>query len=308
MSCETAQKKWEKHGLIFTPNGRMEWMHRYAWVPVADHTKNDLYKIFFAARNQDNLSQVGYITLNLNEPKNILEVSERPVLTLGPLGAFDDSAVIPSCIVCAGDKKYLYYVGWMQGRRVPYYASVGLAISEDGGKNYYKFSQGPLLERNDIDPYFTASLDILVENGVWRMWYSSNTQWTIVEGQPTPRYHIKYAESCDGIHWQREGKVAIDFKSGDEYAIARPCVIKENGIYKMWYSYRGEAYRIGYAESKDGLRWERKDEETGIDVSRNGWDSKSVEYAFVFNHGGRKHMFYNGNEYGEDGIGYAVSS
>jgi hypothetical protein len=74
----------------------------------------------------------------------------------------------------------------------------------------------------------------------------------------------------------------------------------------MWYSYRGESYRIGYAESDDGVRWVRKDGEVGIDVSLDGWDSEMIEYPFVFDHGGRRYMLYNGNSYGMTGIGLAV--
>ena len=74
----------------------------------------------------------------------------------------------------------------------------------------------------------------------------------------------------------------------------------------MWYCYAIDNYRIGYAESEDGIAWERKDDEVGIDISESGWDSEMIEYPFVFEHKGRKHMLYNGNEYGKEGIGYAV--
>jgi hypothetical protein len=74
----------------------------------------------------------------------------------------------------------------------------------------------------------------------------------------------------------------------------------------MWYSYRGKRYRIGYAESSDGLHWIRKDNETGIHVSRSGWDSKMIEYPFVFDHQGSRYLLYNGNDYGKTGIGLAL--
>ena len=74
----------------------------------------------------------------------------------------------------------------------------------------------------------------------------------------------------------------------------------------MWYSFRGAAYRIGYAESADGLAWERKDEQVGISVSDDGWDSMSVEYPCVFDHKGQRFMLYNGNRYGLTGFGLAV--
>ena len=130
--------------------------------------------------------------------------------------------------------------------------------------------------------------------------------WELEDGHPKHRYHIKCAESNDGIRWEKSGVVCIDFESRDEYAISRPCVLKEDGIYKMWYSYRGKTYRIGYAESKDGLQWERKDAEVGINVSESGWDSEMIEYPFVFDHNGKRYMLYNGNGYGKTGIGLAV--
>ena len=77
-------------------------------------------------------------------------------------------------------------------------------------------------------------------------------------------------------------------------------------IYKMWFSTKGERYRIAYAESNDGINWDRREEGAGIDVSPSGWDSEMIEYSYVFEHKGVKHMLYNGNNYGKDGIGLAV--
>ena len=76
----------------------------------------------------------------------------------------------------------------------------------------------------------------------------------------------------------------------------------------MLYSSRtvSKGYRLGYAESDDGLVWERKDEEVGIDVSENGWDSKMICYASEVKYKDRLYMFYNGNNCGETGFGYAV--
>jgi hypothetical protein len=83
----------------------------------------------------------------------------------------------------------------------------------------------------------------------------------------------------------------------------------------MWYSYRGlenyrtdknNSYRIGYAESDDGIAWIRKDEELGLDVSPSGWDSEMVAYPFIYADATRRYMFYNGNGFGRSGLGYAV--
>jgi hypothetical protein len=83
----------------------------------------------------------------------------------------------------------------------------------------------------------------------------------------------------------------------------------------MWYCYRdrigyrtdpSRSYRIGYAESGDGVSWVRKDEEAGIGLSEEGWDSKMVEYPSVYEFRGTRHLLYNGNGFGESGIGHAV--
>jgi hypothetical protein len=162
------------------------------------------------------------------------------------------------------------------------------------------------MDRNEIDPYITISGCVLREHGIWRMWYVSANDFRIESGKGMYYYHIKYAESDDGIHWTRKGNVCIDFTYQGETRIGGPCVMRERGLYRMWYCYAIDAYRIGYAESKDGIVWTREDEDAGIDVSETGWDSEMVCYPFVFEHKGHKYMLYNGNNYGKTGLGLAV--
>jgi hypothetical protein len=75
----------------------------------------------------------------------------------------------------------------------------------------------------------------------------------------------------------------------------------------MWYSIRGfkDLYKMGYAESTDGIHWERKDQQVGISPSDIGWDSEMICYPCVIDVKGKRYMFYNGNRHGESGFGYA---
>ena len=68
------------------------------------------------------------------------------------------------------------------------------------------------------------------------MWYVSGVRWEPSTSGPRHYYLIKYAESKNGIEWKRNGQVCIDFQTPDEYAIARPCVVKVGDGYRMWYS------------------------------------------------------------------------
>jgi hypothetical protein len=296
---------WRKRGLVIEPPVHLPWAASHAAVPHVE-TRGDVLGVYFTTRDERRRSHIAQADLDLVAAE--ARFAFEPVLEPGPLGAFDDSGVMSSCLVRDGDSSYLYYQGWSLGVTVPFYVFAGCAVRDRDGAPFERVSAAPVLGRHRVDPYMCSSPWVLREEGLWRMWYVSNLGWEpSSEGPPHYVVHIKYAESRDGIAWNRDGHVCIDFASPEEYAISRPCVVKDGSLYRMWYSHRGTSYRIGYAESADGLEWQRKDAEAGIDVSATGWDSEMVEYACVFDHAGARHMLYNGNGYGATGIGHAVA-
>jgi hypothetical protein len=308
------QKKWVKKGLIYRPGGQHWWNRTHASVPTVDATDEKVWRIYFGTRDEMNRNRISYIDVEAGNPANTLYEHDAPVLDLGNLGTFDDCGVMPSWILDHDGKKYLYYIGWTVRSTIPYHNSIGLAISRDGGRSFERFSEGPLFGETYLEPFFTGTSCVLIDGGVWKNWYLSCTGWTKVDGKAEPRYHIKYAESGDGINWDRQGVVAIDYKSDSEAGIVRSSVLKESNLYRMWYSYRGgfdyrtnrkTSYRIGYAESEDGISWTRLDSSAGVDVSPEGWDSEMIEYPHVIQHHAAKYMFYNGNKFGHSGFGYA---
>jgi hypothetical protein len=232
----------------------------------------------------------------------------RPLLAPGPLGAFDDAGAMGSCAVAADDgSEHLYYIGWSLGVSVPFVTSIGCARSTDGGRTFERASAAPVIGRNRFDPFLATSPWVIRDGGRWRMWYTSATRWESTPAGPKHHYNIRHAESDDGIEWRVDGTVCVNFASADEYALARPCVVRDRDTYRMWFSRRGEAYRIGYAESSDGIAWERRDAEAGIDVSADGFDAESQEYPHVFHDGHDWRLLYNGADYGRTGIGHAVA-
>jgi len=299
---------WTKRGRIFEPLGQARWIGTHAALPIVDAT-DDGYRVYFSSRDGHGRSQIGYGRLTLDDRDACLDaISPEPVLRPGPLGAFDDAGVTPACLVHHAGNTHLYYTGWSRGASVPFYLQIGVAVSEQG-KQYHRLSPALLIDRSAVDPYLTASPWILVEGQLWRMWYVSGTGWENIEGEKRPNYHIRYAESRDGLIWTRTGVVCIDYAPG-EYAFGRPCVIFDRDLarYRMWYSVRGDAYRLGYAESSDGIAWQRRDHDAGLPLSPDGWDSEMVTYPVVFRHRGTLYMLYNGNGYGQTGIGMATLS
>lgn len=299
--------KWIKKGLLIEPQQELTWFKSHAMLPTPYYLGGDLFRVFISGRDVKNRSQIGYVDIVvIGDELKVKNYGRKAVLSNGERGCFDDNGVTPSCIVTHKGEDYFYYIGWNSGTSTIRMSLVaGLAKGSAISSDFKRISRAPLLERTNIEPFtiLTAPF-VLKEDRLWRMWYVSCTKW---ESRDLPLYNIKYAESSDGVNWNRKGIVAIDFESKNETALARPCVIKIDGSYRMFFSYKDPAigYRIGYAESSNGIDWRRISNKSGIDVSTSGWDSEMIEYGYVFQHKENYFMLYNGNNYGENGVGYA---
>lgn len=295
---------WDKKGLVFCADNQFDWMSKFATLPIAIHLEDDLYRIYFSTRDKSNCSHAAFIEIDINSPNKINRISSKPLLSPGKIGLFDDSGVQPCSILFHDNKLYMYYAGWCLSSKIPFHTYLGLSISEDN-LNFTKVSKVPILDRSNIDPYSIGWCFVMKENNKFVMWYESNIDWKNSNSRQGQYFNIKYATSDDGINWKREGVVCLDLLE-NETILSRPSVLFDNGIYKMWYSYKQNyKYRIGYAESNNGIRWERKDKEVGIHLSDSGWDSEEIEYPFVFKHKSDIYMLYNGNGYGRSGFGIA---
>lgn len=302
--------RWNKRGVIYIPDGTLPWAKTHAMLPTPECLSSDRLRLYLTFCDHQGVGRTGFIDVDRRDPRRVLDVSPKPVLDIGSPGTFDENGVAACSSVNLPDgRTYLYYVGFELGTKIRYRLLTGLAISRDGGASFQRLRQTPVLERTDTELFFRCGPFAMLDNGLFKLWYVAGDRWTEIEGKSMPVYVIKYLESPDGIQWGDEGRVCIDLEHDREHGFGRPYVVRDPDRYRMFYSIRirSKGYRLGYAESDDGLRWTRKDAEIGLDVSPSGWDSRSVCYAAVIRIDGRLHMFYNGNEFGRTGVGYAVS-
>jgi len=257
--------------------------------------------------DDNNVGRTAYVDLDASDPTRILRKSHEPVLDIGELGTFDDCGANAFSIVTLGEKKFLYYQGWQRTERVPYLIFGGLAIDDGSGKGFAKYSSTPILDRIDSDPFLRGAPYVIKQAGGFRMWYVSCRRWLEDEHGLHYDVSIRHAISDDGVCWTADERSCLSPEGPDEYAVGRPSVLFEGGLYRMWYSIRcfSQPYRIGYAESMDGLHWMRRDSAAGIERSSNGWDSEMICYPQVVRVRDRLMMFYNGNQHGATGFGYA---
>ena len=296
---------WIKKGHLYKTD-------RYASIPYAYHIDNNLFRIFFSARNDKGQAQPYYIDAVIDKGNiDLISDIKGPILNFGELGTFDDSGIMPSCVVKNDDKVFMYYIGWNPQVSVSYRLSIGLAISEDGGDTFYKYNDGPLLDRSLVEPYFNTAPFVIKED-IWKMWYVSCTGWITHDSKTEPLYKVKYATSTDGINWNKPNITCIDYTPELE-AIGRPCVINNDG-YEMYFSYRkskdyrlnkNNSYKLATAKSLNGFDYFDYNLNL-LELSDNDWDSNMMEYCHTFKHNNILYMLYNGNDFGKNGFGYAI--
>ncbi len=300
--------QWKKLGLLYAPPvaDRHPKLLTHAANPLPVHLEGDVYRIFYSGRDERNRSSVGAVDIDIVQ-RNVVTDHRDPFFEHGAEGGFySDGVSIGNCYV-AGGVRYMLFMGWQNPSGGHWRGDIGrLIVTPD--LTLKLDTEQPFLSSDATDPISLSYPWVEANpNGGYDMWYGSTLTWDGGNGEMI--HVIQNATSCDGHTWSRKG-LAIPYEIGIAQAFSRPSVVSNGDHdFKMWFSYRsgaGEKYRIGYANSAGGDKWNLDLNKVGIDVSANGWDSEMIEYPFVFKHNQVLYMLYNGNGYGKTGFGLAV--
>ncbi|EAI4070945.1 glycoside hydrolase family 32 protein [Campylobacter jejuni] len=295
--------KWEKKGLIFCPNKENEWMDN-SFLQPTPIVLQDRIRIFGGIRDAKGVSRIGYVEVEKDNPSIIIRYSSNPVLDIGKDGMFDDNGVTPTSLVAINDRLYLYYAGYTLGTKVRFRVFSGIAVSDNGGEKFVRIQENPITDRAPGEELFRVVHSVVYDKGVYKFWYGGGNYFIQGKNKTLPVYDIRYMESLSLLEFPKSGIVAIPIIDGN-HRVGRPFVFLENDIFKMFYGYGSEEYpyRLAYAESNNGIQWKNKD--INIDLSSDGWDSEMMAYPSFIRVDGKGYLFYNGNNYGYGGFGYA---
>jgi hypothetical protein len=206
----------------------------------------------------------------------------------------------------------MYYIGWNPQVTVSYRLAIGLAVSNDHGLSWERYSAGPFVTeawKNLIStPRPTSFLTVVS---------GKCGTFPVHNGKPSMiTQNLRTISSTQNLRMASIGTAMAPLRlTMMASAIGRPCVIRKAQQYELYFSYRNtnqyrvsaqHGYKIGLAVSQNALQWDKKYDETGIALSESGWDNKMMEYCHVFEHKGISYMIYNGNDFGKEGFGYAV--
>lgn len=310
--------KWKKLGKLFDPTQvkNIPWMNDFAQCTSA-LIFDDFVRVYFSCRPSKDekgqyVSYTTFVELDRKDLTRVLRIADKPVLELGELGTFDEFGIYPTCVIRLQDKICMYYAGWTRMVSVFADVAIGLALSNDG-VTFQRAGKGPVMGKTLHEPFQVSGPKVRLFSGKLFMFYISGEKWLHYKGHTETIYKIKMATSEDGVQWERDGIAILDNVLGADECQAGPDVFYFDGRYHMYFSYRygldfrgnDRGYRIGYAYSYDLFHWTRDDENSGIGLSEDGWDSTDMHYPHVFELDGKMYMLYNGNEFGKYGFGLA---
>tara|TARA_R100000697_G_C5427676_1_gene192037 strand:+ start:151 stop:1038 length:888 start_codon:yes stop_codon:yes gene_type:complete len=287
---------WEKKGIIYTVNNDNPYLLTHASNPLAMHIDEDVYRIFYSGRDEQNKSSISYVDYDIIKHE-VVNDYKLPIATPKE-GTFYSHGITIGNYWKEGEDVFIGFMGWQQKEGHHWRGDIGKL-------NLRTEEITKLLGINQEDKISLSYPHIEQIGKTYKMWYGSTLSWTSENGEMI--HVIKQATSTDCANWNLQG-LAVPYEIGKAQAFSKPSVYKDKEGYHMWFSYRsgdGTPYRIGYAHSIDSSQWQMK--QSNLSVSETGWDDEMVCYPYVFKHKNNLYMLYNGNNYGLTGFGIAKS-
>jgi len=232
------------------------------------------------------------------------EYAGNPVITPGPLGAWDQDNIDSPSVVVVADTFHMWYSGVdsLHDNRI------GHATSPDGIV-WTKDAANPVIDLDDPfgwDAQEAMHPFVIYEDGGFKMWYN---------GHDGLAQRILYATSPDGIAWTRFTSFFMLEQGApgrwDENELGPMCVLRANDGYHMWYTAWNNTpeYAIGYAASPDGLTWTKAMADNPVleRGSPGSWEDSLVAVPHVVLIDSVLTMWYGGSDGSSFHTGYATS-
>ncbi|MEP2717119.1 hypothetical protein [Pseudophaeobacter sp.] len=268
-------------------------------------------RLFGGVRDAQGISRIGWVDVDAANPARVKASSEVPALDLGAAGMFDDNGVILGDVIETPERILrLYYVGFQLVEKAKFLAFTGVAESRDQGQSFERLQPTPIIDRCPEGPFIGAlhSIAPLPEGG-FRAWIARGQGWEDIEGRLFPRYDCWTLTSADGVTFDNASAQQIITPGPDEYRIGRPrATALADGTWELRATSdtRAKQYAHFRFTSADGVQFTRTEDEELPRGEAGEWDNEMTCYpAALTTTKGRRFLFYNGNDMGRSGVGYA---
>src|SRR5258708_15246077 len=161
---------WRPMGRVFAPSAAAPWSVSHATNPTALALGGERVRVFFSTRDATNRSSAASIDLALDgERFEVQGVPRGPLLTPGERGCFDADGVTVSSVIAHDGRLYAFYLGWTVLTHVPFTNFIGLAVSDDGGENFQRPRNVPVVGRSAENPPTLGYPPVLRDGSGWRV-------------------------------------------------------------------------------------------------------------------------------------------
>ena len=198
------------------------------------------YKMWYSGKATDGKWRIGYAT-SADGTSWTRGNSGQPVLGSGTAGKFDGGGVAHPCVIKDGATYKMWYAGLITGSTL---WQIGYAVSNNGIDWTRQNNSNPVLgfgKRGSFDEGGVNYPRVIKDGNLYRMWFVG---WSSKE--------IGYAESNNGALWGKSQKNPVISKGAaaefDETSITAFDVYKDDCLFKIWYTGKGNGYKtVGYA-------------------------------------------------------------
>jgi len=295
--------RYKRGGFLFNPRDKFSWALSHALQPTPIKTKEGIL-VFCGFRDKDGVSRIGRILLSGKKKLSVEHVHPDPVLDVGEDGCFDDNGVVPCFVKRSENNLIMFYAGYQLVKKIKFQVFGGIAISSDEGKTFHRLSKTPFTDRTNDEPFFRVVHSIISKGDKFHFFYGGGDSFINILGKDYPSYNIRSFKSESLMKSDKKYSIIIDCKKNIEYRVARPYVYGLDSGFKMvFFSTNMEnKFSLEIASSSDLKSWSR--EKLLIDGENEHWDNEMMAYPSRIATKKCEYIFYNGNNYGEDGFGY----
>ena len=231
-----------------------------------------------------------------------LQYASNPIIKPGTSGWNQGSVYGGTTVIMFKDTLRMWYMGTPEDHVWNGIVYIGYAWSLDG-INWHQYLENPVFSPREGEWDYPQIIDpfVIDDGDTLRMWYGG--------GNVTqPGMRIGYATSVDGINWNRYPQPVIEPNAAwNNDGVIPGGVIKEDGIFKMWFSGGvgpagypppSSQWSIGYATSSDCIHWDLLPDPVLLHGDNStDFDKTSATEAYVFRTNAGYDMWYAGGAY-----------
>ncbi len=347
---EPLQQNWIKRGLVFPLGFAGEKSSKFVSSPSVIRLKDGRLRAYIWVADDGPPWMRGnqVIIAAESDPANPFVwkvISDQPMVGRDASSTIRDIGAGFPYVLPRDDGPWLMYYGSWGGNwplKQELLNRLGTAVSHDQGLTWEVVNEDtiPSGPPGSFDSGAIPSAAVIREGeNDYRMWYTAAGKYLRFGDINQGILHIGAARSSDGLHWTKLDEPALlareDATEPYEACLARPYVLKLDGVYHMWLGvYDKEpgsrpnppgagdsglsaegakrtgsghgSYRIEYARSDDGITWTRYADQPIMPLTPGGFDENSHTYVSVVDMGEQLWMFYTGDGLGATGVGLAT--